>query len=211
VHHIHARVYDLRPFVRVSHIVPATLLDPKTTLVTIDLQKGLANVPTIHPMREVTENAARLAEAFRHAQLPVIHVTVSFSADGGDRIQTRSETPPRALPTSPDFSDLIPDLRAQPSDLRVTKRQWSAFYGTDLDVQLRRRRLTGIVLAGVATSIGVDSTARGAYEHGYNITFASDAMTDLDADAHQHSLKKIFPRIGELDSTDAIIALLKER
>jgi len=191
--------------------MPATLLDPKTALVTIDLQKGLSNVPTIHPIREVTANASRLAEAFRHAQLPVIHVTVAFSADGGDRLQTRSEASPRALPTSPEFSELMSDLRAQPGDLRVTKRQWSAFYGTDLDLQLRRRQVTGIVLAGVATSIGVDSTARAAYERAYNLTFASDAMTDLDADAHQHSLKKIFPRMGEIDSTGAIIALLRKR
>ncbi|MBI0384557.1 isochorismatase family protein, partial [Streptomyces albiflaviniger] len=93
-------------------------------------------------------------------------------------------------------------------DIVVTKHTWGAFHGTDLDLQLRRRGATQVVLGGIATSIGVESTARAAYAHGYHVTLATDAMTDMDADAHRNSVEKIFPRLGETDSTDAIIGLL---
>lgn len=191
--------------------MPATQLDPKTALVLIDLQRGLAMIPTITPIADVVANAARLADAFRAAGLPVVLVTVSFSPDGADRLNTRAEIPFRAMSTDPSFAALIPDLGPKPGDILITKRQWSAFYGTELDLQLRRRGVTGIVMAGVATSIGVDSTARSAHERGYNLSFASDAMTDLDPAAHEHALKKIFPRIGEVDTTGALLALLAER
>ena len=113
------------------------------------------------------------------------------------------------MPTAPEFVQLVPELEPKPGDILITKRQWSAFYGTELDLQLRRRKVTGIVLAGVATSIGVDTTARGAHERAYNVTFASDAMTDIDPAAHEFAMKKIFPRIGEVDSTDALLALMR--
>jgi nicotinamidase-related amidase len=189
--------------------MPATALDPKTALVVIDLQKGLAAYPTVHPFRDVLSNTVRLAEAFRGAGLPVVLVTFSLSPDGGDRLVSRTEIPPRPLPTDPETVKLVPELGPQPGDICITKHQMSAFYGTELDLQLRRRKVTGIVLAGVATSMGVDTTARAAYERAYNVTFASDAMTDLDPAAHEFVMKKVFPRIGEIDTTDAILALLR--
>ncbi|MES1176606.1 MAG: isochorismatase family protein [Myxococcales bacterium] len=189
--------------------MPATALDPKTALVVIDLQKALAGYPTVHPFAAVVANTARLAAAFRAGKLPVVLVTVSFAADGADRLQPRSEVPARVMSNDPEMAALVPELGAQPGDIRITKHQWNAFYGTELDLQLRRRQVTGIVLTGVATSIGVDSTARAAYERGYNLTFATDAMTDVDLAAHDFATKKIFPRIGELDTTDALLALLR--
>jgi nicotinamidase-related amidase len=189
--------------------MPATTLDPKTALVVIDLQQGLARLPTARPFAEVVANTARLAEAFRREHLPVVLVTVSFTADGGERLQPRTDVPARTWPSSPDFAQLVPELGAQPGDLRITKRQPSAFYGTELDLQLRRRHITGIVLTGVATSSGVEATARAAHERAYNLTFAADAITDLDPAAHDFVLTKTFPRLGEVDSTDAILALLR--
>jgi nicotinamidase-related amidase len=193
-----------------TSIMPATSLDPKTALVAIDLQKGLARYPTVHPMADIVAQTRRLADAFRRAALPVIWVRVGFSDDAADALRPRTETPPRQLPAvpPPDRLELIPELGAQPSDLIITKRQANAFYGTELDLQLRRRRITGIVLTGVATSIGVDGTARAAYERAYNVTFARDAMTDLDLASHEHILAKMFPRLGEIDSTDAILRLV---
>jgi nicotinamidase-related amidase len=188
----------------------ATSLDPRTALVVVDLQRGIANVPTVHPIAGVVANAARLARAFRDAQLPVVLVTVSFAPDGADRLRPRSEIPARSFATTPDSVQLVAELGPEPGDLLITKRHWGAFYGTELDLQLRRRQITGIVLSGVATSIGVDTTARGAYERGYNLTFAFDAMTDIDPAAHDFSLKKIFPRIGEVDSTEAVLGLLRQ-
>jgi nicotinamidase-related amidase len=189
--------------------MPATALDPKTALVVIDLQKGIVSYPTVHPMGGITSNTVRLAEAFRRAELPVVLVTVAFSPDGGERLRSRTETPPRALPTSPEFAQIVPELGPKPGDILITKRQPSAFYGTELDLQLRRRGVTGIVLTGVATSSGVDATARAAHERAYNVTFASDAITDMDPAAHEFVMKKIFPRIGEIDTTDAVLALMR--
>jgi nicotinamidase-related amidase len=190
--------------------MPATALDTKTALVVIDLQKGIAAYPTVHPMRDVVANTARLAEAFRRAQLPVVLVTVTFSPDGADMLRPRAEVR-RDIPWSADFAELLPELGAKPGDLLVTKRQPNAFYGTELDLQLRRRGVTGIVLAGVSTSIGVDGTARAAYERAYNVTFASDAITDMDLATHEHVMTKVFPRLGEIDATDALLALLRGR
>ncbi len=188
--------------------MPATALDPKTALVVIDLQQGLAAMPMIHPFKDVVANTARLAVGFRRAKLPVVWVTVSLSPDGGDRLKTRTDAPPRQLPTTPEFSELLPELGAQPEDLRITKRQPSAFYCTELDLQLRRRGVTGIVLTGVAASIGVDTTARGAHERGYNVTFATDAITDFDPAAFEFVTQKMYPRLGESDSTEAVLKLL---
>jgi nicotinamidase-related amidase len=189
--------------------MPATALDPRTALVVIDLQRGLSAYPTVHPFAGVVANTVRLADAFRRASLPVVLVTVGFASDGADAVRTRTDAGPRPIPTDPEFSTVVPELGPKPGDLLVVKRQPNAFYGTDLDLQLRRRGVTGIVLTGVSTSIGVDSTARAAHERAYNVTFAADAMTDLDAASHEHTLKKMFPRTGEVDSTDAILALMK--
>jgi nicotinamidase-related amidase len=188
--------------------MPATALDSRTALVVIDLQKGIAAYPTAHPMRDVLASAQRLVEAFRHAELPVVLVTVGFSPDGGERLRSRTQVPPRVPPASPEFSELVAELSPKPGDLLITKRQPNAFYGTELDLQLRRRQVTGIVLAGVSTSNGVDSTARAAHERAYNLTFASDAITDMEAVAHDFVMQRIFPRLGEIDTADAIVKLL---
>ena len=109
----------------------------------------------------------------------------------------------------PDWTELIPELEHHPSDHSVTKQRWGAFLGTDLDNYLRQRGVTQIVLTGVATSVGVESTARSAYDLGYNVTLVIDAMTDRDADTHRHSVEKIFPRLGETATTEDVLKLLK--
>jgi nicotinamidase-related amidase len=185
-----------------------TALDQRTALVLIDLQKGIAGSQTVPPAEGVVANAARLVKAFHAAGLPVVAVNVSFASDFGDALKPRNERK-SATSLSPGWDELIPELELQPTDIYVTKHNWSAFYGTDLDLQLRRRGITNIVLAGIATSIGVEGTARGAHERAYNVTFASDAMSDRSMAAHEHSLQVIFPMIGETGTTEEIIAMLK--
>jgi nicotinamidase-related amidase len=113
-----------------------------------------------------------------------------------------------AAPPAADWSELIPELDRQPGDVAVLKRQWGAFYGTDLDLQLRRRGLTTIVLCGIATEFGVESTARDAYERGYEIVFAEDAMTGRSAQSHANAVERIFPRIGRVRATEEIVGAL---
>ncbi len=116
---------------------------------------------------------------------------------------------PRPAGTRPPGWDaIVDDLAGHPSDILVTKRNWGAFHGTDLDLHLRRRGVTQIVLGGIATSIGVESTARAAHEHGYHVTLVTDAMSDLDQDAHRNSVERIFPRLGESGTTAEVIGLL---
>lgn len=188
--------------------MPITALDPKTALVVIDMQRGIMGLETAHPTTDVLTQVVQLVDGFRQHKLPVVLVNVAFAADRGDALNLRTQTTfTRKMP--PDASFLVDALHADPDrDILITKKQWGAFYGTGLDLQLRRRGMTGIVLCGIATSIGVESTARSAYEHGYNQTFASDAMTDMSQEAHDNSLTRIFPRMGEIGTTAEILAKL---
>ncbi|MER7986788.1 isochorismatase family protein [Streptomyces noursei] len=188
-----------------------TALDPKVALVVIDLQNGLRALPgTPHTIDDVIARTVRLADAFRARELPVVLVRVASSPDGSDAVPGRTETSRGGQTPPAGWDEVVPELAGRPGDITVTKRNWSAFYGTDLDLHLRRRGVTQIVLTGVATSIGVESTARAAHEHGYHVTLATDAMADLDGDAHRHSTEKIFPRLGESGSTADVLALLAE-
>lgn len=183
----------------------ATRLDTNTALVVIDLQKGIVAQPTAHPVGGVIERTRALLDAFRSRGLPVVLVNVAGGAPGRTQQQVRLD----ALPA--DWTELIAELDRQPGDHLVTKKTWGAFTGTDLDAYLKAAGVTQIVLAGVATSIGVESTARQAHELGYNVTLAVDAMTDLNADAHANSVERVFPRLGETGSTQDIVALLDRR
>jgi nicotinamidase-related amidase len=186
--------------------MPVTTLDPKTALVVIDLQKGLASYPTApHSVADTVANAARLARAFRNRGLPVVLVNVTGGAPGRTEQQVRGGERPA------DWAELMPELDPQPSDIRVTKRTWGAFPYTDLEAKLRGAGVTQIVLAGIATSIGVGSTAREAYALGFNVTLATDAMTDLDEAAHDNSVRRIFPRLGETGTVEEIVGLLEQQ
>ena len=178
-----------------------TTLDPKTALIVIDLQQGILGFPTAHPIREVLAQAARLTEAFRHRQLPVVLVNVDGGAPGRTEQRFRGEFPP-------DWTLLAPELKQQPQDHLVTKRTWGAFTGTDLETYLRRHAVTQVVVCGVATGFGVESTARFAHELGFNVTLATDAMTDMSREVHDNCVTRIFPRLGETGTTAEIVALL---
>lgn len=184
--------------------MPVTTIDEKTALIVVDLQKGIVSLPTIHPIAAVIERTSALIEAFRRHSLPVVLVNVAGGAPG------RTEQP-RRITTFPDgFTDLIPELNQQPSDIAVTKRTWGAFPSTNLESQLKARAITQVVLAGVATGTGVESTARQAYELGFNVTLALDAMTDTRPESHAYSLSHVFPRLGETGTTQQIIELVKD-
>jgi len=182
-----------------------TTLDPNTALIVVDLQKGIVNRETAHPISGVVKHAVELLDAFRKHKLPVVLVNVTGGAPG------RNEGPKMPANFPAEFAELIPELKQQPSDHTVTKKTWGAFTNTDLDAWLKKNGVTQVVCCGVATSIGVESTARFAQEAGYNITLATDAMTDMSADAHENSVKRIFPRLGETGTTAEIVALLEKR
>jgi nicotinamidase-related amidase len=184
--------------------MPLTQLDSKPALLVIDLQKGLAGLPTVHPIAEIIARTALLASAFRECGLPIVLVNVTGAAPG------RTDAGPRTFSFPPDWTELVPELEAIPGHHKLTKERWGAFPGTSLDDYLQGQGVTQVVLTGVATSIGVESTARGAYDLGYNVALVLDAMTDLDPDAHRYSIEKIFPRLGETATTRDVLKLLEE-
>jgi len=181
----------------------------KTALVVIDLQKGIVGRQTVpYASNVVVKNAAVIAEAFRKNGMPVFLVRVTPSPDRKDALHPIADASWPAQTPPPDWADIVPEMGPKPGDFVITKHQWGAFYGTELDLQLRRRGMAAIVLCGIATNIGVESTARFAYEYGYIQIFAEDAMSALSLEEHTFTVTKIFPRIGLVRKTAEIVSAL---
>ncbi|HVO84237.1 MAG TPA: hydrolase [Syntrophobacteria bacterium] len=188
-------------------------IDPKTSaLVLIDLQKGITARTTAPRSSDVVvKNAARIAERFRTLAATVVLVHVAYSPDLRDMLFPEADAPFRTKDSPPlpkDWAEFVAEIGPRQGDLIVTKRQWGAFYGTDLDLQLRRRGIGTIVLGGIATNMGVESTARDAFERGYELIFVEDAMSSMTAEWHTFSVTQIFPRIGRVRSTEEVLAAL---
>jgi nicotinamidase-related amidase len=174
-----------------------------TALVLIDLQKGILGMPVApHAAAAVYERSMKLAARFRAAGSPVVRVRVSFAADGADAPRQPVDQPPNYSAFPPGW-DSFPEPLA-PTDLVITKHQWGAFYGTELDLQLRRRGIRGIVLGGISTNIGVESTARNAFEMGYELVIAEDLCAGSSEEMHAFAFKNIFPRISRVTTSESI-------
>jgi nicotinamidase-related amidase len=183
-------------------------IDPATTaLVLIDLQNGIVARPVApHTAANVVQRSAVLAEGMRRRGGTVVYVHVLIAETQSpiaDRPRPRLMTP---LP--PEASELVPEAGFQPGDVVVAKRQWGAFYGTDLDLQLRRRRIRTLIMTGIATNIGVESTARDAQERGYELIFAEDAMSSLSTEMHRFAIENIFPVMGRVRNSEEILNAL---
>jgi nicotinamidase-related amidase len=174
-------------------------------LIIVDLQKGIIALPAIHSIGEIIARARVLADTFRERDLPVVPVNVAGGAPG------RTEQPRQTSHRLEGRTDLIPELNQQPGEIVVTKRIWGAFASTDLEGQLKARDVTQVAIAGVATGTGVEATAREAYEQGFDVTLAVDAMTDMRPEAYDYSIRNVFPRLGETGATQQIIDLLPTR
>jgi nicotinamidase-related amidase len=186
-------------------------LDPRTTaLVLIDLQLGIAPFAGgPRPAAEVYERAGRLAARFRQLHAPVALVRVGFAPDFADALKPPVDAQ-HSLGKLPDnWWDYAPELAATDSDIHIVKRQWGAFYGTELELQLRRRGIQTLVLGGISTNIGVESTARFAYELGFSQVLVEDAMSSSDGEMHKFAVERIFPRLGRVRSTEQVLAMLE--
>lgn len=182
----------------------------KSALVVIDLQQGIVSRSCApYEASTVVARASAIARAMRAVGGLVILVHVA-SHDGKDLLRPEvDDPPPIRREVSGDWSAIVPQLGPEPTDLLITKRQWGAFYGTDLDLQLRRRGIQTVLLCGIATGMGVDTTGREAYQHGYQLVFLEDAMTGLSVQEHEHCIERIFPRLGKIRSSDEVLAALK--
>lgn len=194
-----------------------TQIDRNTALVLIDLQKGIVRKETAHPVADVLKNAVVLIDTFRKKGLPIVAVNVNPMGAAWTKTRTEVITIPPDPVTQTltkgemkltRYTDLVPELPILPEDIHITKKTWNAFFETPLHEELKKRGITQIVLCGISTSIGVEGTARAASERGYNIIFATDAMTDRVLEAHNNSLLNIFPRLGELGQAIDVVNLL---
>ncbi|MGI4731425.1 MAG: hydrolase [Janthinobacterium lividum] len=179
-------------------------LDPRTTaLVLIDLQDGIvAGDRAPRSGHAVVETSKNLAARFREKQAPVVLVHVGWRSEG----EVPSRHTDEALPvpsggTPPAFYAFVDGLR-EPDDVVVLKHHWGAFTGTDLDLQLRRRGVKTVVVAGIATNLGVESTVRSAWELSYDVVVVEDACTSFTAPMHAFAFEHILPRIARITSAD---------
>ena len=175
-------------------------LDPATTaLVLIDLQNGIVDMDTAPRAGDAVVAGARdLAARFREARAPVVLVHVGWRSDGERPSQMVDK--PMPIPaggTPPEWMALADGLR-EDGDIVVFKHHWGAFTGTDLDLQLRRRGVTTIVLAGISTNMGVESTARSAWELSYDVVIVEDLCASRSTDLHDFAIRNIFPQISRV-------------
>lgn len=180
-----------------------------TALVLIDLQRGIvAGNLAPNAAVDVIAHGAALAAAFRKRGALVVLVHVDPGANGElfPRPQADNPRPPFAI--TPEWIEIVAELDRQPSDVVVTKHQPNAFYGTDLDIHLRRRGIRTIVLAGISTNLGVEATARAAFERGYEQIFVADAMTARAEVLHTHTVTHILPTMGRVRTTAEVIDVL---
>ncbi|OVE68197.1 hydrolase [Clostridium diolis] len=188
------------------------LINAKTSaLVLIDLQKGIAAggiSGSSNPVDQVIKNASKLVKEFSEKGAFIVLVRVS-TIDGKDMVKPKTDLASSGMKYQEGWDELIPEIAGTKNAHIVTKRQWGAFYGTDLDLQLRRRGIDTIVLGGISTNIGVDTTAREAFQHGYNQIFVEDAMTAISKEEHEYVCKYIFPRIGKIRTSEQVVSLLK--
>jgi len=190
-------------------------LDPHATaLVLIDVQKGTLGLPLApHSAAELVDTSCRLAKATSDAGGLVVLVRVNFgdnlAAAPTGRTDVPLSVPPGGVPA--DWSELAPALVAAAPHIVITKRNWSAFFGTELDLQLRRRGITHVVLGGIATNFGVESTARDAWQLNYNVIVAKDAASSLGEDLHRFAVEKTLPRMAQVRSSDEVIAALTRK
>ncbi len=181
----------------------------RTALIVIDPQNWTMGMPIApHPADQIVANVVSLASAIRTAGGVVCLTRAAFSPGYADMLRVPVDVtlpvPEGGIP--PQALAFRPEVEALQADIVITKRQWSAFYGTEFDLQLRRRGVGTIVIAGVMTNFGVESTARHAWQHNYAAVVAEDACSSLDPEMHRFSIEKILPRVARVRPSAAIAA-----
>jgi len=182
--------------------------DPKkTALVLIDLQNAIVGMnPVPHTAAQVVENSKKLADAFRGQGAPVVYVRVDLNDFMKFPVDQPHNLGDKPLPTA--ASEIAPSAGFQPGDILVTKRHWGAFAGTDLEQQLKSRGIDTVVLTGISTNAGVESTARQGTGLGLAFVLVEDACSSQNAEHHRFAFENIFPRLARVRTTDEVLASL---
>lgn len=184
------------------------LFDPaRTAFISIDMQNGVANHDSVpNSAAEVIARVGEMVSAARAGGGLVVYVRTSFLPDESDALHPKMDVARPAKPVRPaGWDELVPVMQPLPTEPVITKRSFDAFYGSDLDLQLRRHGIDTIVIAGISTNFGVEGTARTAYNHGYDVVFAEDAMGTSSIAMHEGSLSNVFPYIGRVRTVAEIV------
>jgi nicotinamidase-related amidase len=178
----------------------------KTALVLIDLQNGIVGMnPAPHPAALVIENSRKLAEAFRAHGAPVVYVRV----DMNDFMQLPADVPINIKTPVPAVASEIAEAAGfQPGDILLTKRHWGAFAGTDLEEKLKSRGIDTVVIGGISTGIGVESTVRQGTGLGFEFVVVEDASSAQNEEQHRYAVEKILPRLSRVRATTEVLAAL---
>jgi nicotinamidase-related amidase len=191
--------------------MPLTEFDAHPALIVVDLRNGMSDMPAGASIKDVMTRSAELADAFRNGGLPVVLVSLSGGAPGRTDLGAAMKAAGQERTLPPNASEPADDLGVQPQDILIVKKRWGAFTGTTLHDDLQKANVTQVFIVGVATSIGVESTARSAHELGYNVVLVADAMSDVDPETHSNSIDRVFPRLGEVTSYAEVLEGLKDR
>jgi nicotinamidase-related amidase len=181
-------------------------LDPAATaLILVDLQAGIVAMPTVpHAGDDLLKRSLALAERLRSRGGTIVRVHVAFD-DARDMPPQNVDEPMQLPPGGPPKEwSAFPDAPLPAGDLVLLKRHWGALHGTDLDLRLRRRGIRTVIVAGIATNYGVESTVRSAWEHDYDVVVVEDLCASRSAELHAFPFAHVFPRIARVAKADAL-------
>jgi nicotinamidase-related amidase len=176
----------------------------RAALLIMDYQVGI--VQHTPGADQSAQHAAAARANANKRQTPVIFVHLGFRAGHPevaphDKIFSGLRAGSVFVMGNPEAQS-VPALTPGVDDIVVNKRRVSGFTGTDLDVVLRAQGIGRVVLAGVATSGVVLSTAVNPAEHGYDVVVLSDACADSDPELHETLVTKVFGNYMSVSSVD---------
>ena len=181
-----------------------------TALVLVDLQNFTLAMQTVpHTTREVLANSIRLAEACRRAGILVVLVRVGHDDNKMPHPAPKTDSTFGGFQQSPDAKEIPAELGPKPADVIIDKYNWGAFYGTNLDTHLRRRGIDTLIVGGLVTSVGVDTTMRQAQERGYHQVLVEDATAAMSLEEHQYVISIIAPRLSRVRPTDDVLEAIE--
>jgi nicotinamidase-related amidase len=219
---------------------PHFRLDPaRAALLIVDMQNGyvraeygmgqylreqypdLARYYFDRQARVVVPNIVRLLDRFRQARRPVLHVTFgAHRSDASDWLPsrrrvdeaiertTRHKTAVLVLGT-PEHA-IIDELAPRPDEIVVNKVTRGAFNSTGIDQVLRNMGAQYLVVVGCITNVCVETTARDAVDHGYDVVVVDDGTASFNPEFHDASLRAFAATFGMVSETEDVLKKLSE-
>ncbi|MGJ0389222.1 isochorismatase family protein [Microbacterium sp. CGR1] len=182
--------------------MPKIELPSTTALVVVDVQAGTLPNARAVSAEDLVSHVGSLVEAFRDSDRLVAFVVSTGTAVGATEYGPGGRVWPEG------FAELAPGIANREGESVHPRAGWSAFAGTSLLEELTARQITDVVVAGLATTFGVESTARAAADLGLSVVVVSDAVSDPDPSGHERSLTRVFPALGRVRTTSEVLAAL---